>query len=215
MKCHIFKMLIQRYYDGELSPAEMAEYDNHIIKCEGCGELDRQYVAVFTALEGIEFLEPSPGFDRNVMAQVDISRYRVGVVRKAASALRSAWRGLPSPVRATGYIAAAFALFVAVYSPILSMIASGIRNLIGMVGSGIFLIQTFIKDPSLILNYMSFLEKYHVAWKILVKTVQRHVAGASMLYLILTVIIAGAMLYFVIRKARIAWRKGETHVGII
>ena len=112
MKCHLFRMIAQKYYDGELDPAGRAEYENHARECARCGEFDREYSFLFAALDDIETYEPSPEFNLRVMANVDVARYRVGAARKAWISIRSGWNRLPSAVRVTAAIAAVFGLFV-------------------------------------------------------------------------------------------------------
>ncbi|MBN2184169.1 MAG: zf-HC2 domain-containing protein [Candidatus Krumholzibacteriota bacterium] len=215
MKCHLFKMLIQKYYDGELDPAGNAEYENHAVECKECGKLDREYSAVLAALDGIELFEPSEQFNRNVMLHVDVARYKVGAARKAWISVRSGWNRLPTPLRVTGAIAAVFGLFVAVYTPILATFAFAMRKIIGIGASGIYLIRRAIEDPAIITHYLNSLQEYRVAGRLLVKTLQRQTEGISAGYLIIGILATVLSLYLIIRMTRMAWRKGETHVGII
>ena len=215
MKCHLFKMLIQKYYDGELDPAGSAEYENHVRECEACGKLDRQYSRVLTVLDGMELFEPSPLFDRNVMVHVDVSRYKVSAARKTWISIRSGWNNLPTPVRVTGATAAVFGLFVAVYSPILTSLVFAMRKVIGIGASGLYLLRRAIEDPAIITHYLNSLQEYRVAGRLLVRTLQRQAEGISAAYLGLGIIATVLSLYLIIRMTRMAWRKGETHVGII
>lgn len=214
MECHLFKMLVQKYHDGELDLAGMAEYENHFMECGECRRLDAQFAGVFSALDGIKLLEPSPGFDMNVMAHVDVARFRVSIARKAWISLRGLWQGLPKPLRVTGIAAPVFALFVAVYSPILLTMVLIAKKGVGVAGYGLYMIRKVVEDPSIIIHYLNLFEKYRVAGKILIKTAHRQAGGIPVTYSGLGIVIAVVMLVVIIRMTRIAWSKGETHVGI-
>jgi tetratricopeptide (TPR) repeat protein len=43
MDCHLFALLIERYYDGELDLAERSEYEHHRRLCASCRALDERY----------------------------------------------------------------------------------------------------------------------------------------------------------------------------
>lgn len=214
MNCDLFKMLIQRYHDGDLDLAGMAEYENHMRSCDGCRRLDSQFTGIFEALEGLELLQPSPDFNKNVMAGVDISRYKVRVSRKVWLSVRSFWRGLPAPVRATGIIASVFALFISVYTPFLLMMISAGKKLVAMTGSGLYIIRRIIDEPALMINYLNSFEKYRVAGKVLFKTIDRQIEGIPLTYYGLTAVAAAIVLFLVIRMTRTGWKKGEPHVSI-
>ncbi len=214
MKCHIFRMLVQRYHDGALDPAAMAEYENHLHGCDACRRLDSQFAGVFRALEKMELFKPSADFDRNVMANVNVARYRRTALRNAAISLRNFWEGFPAPLRISGIAAAVFALFTAIYTPFLYVMASAGRKLAELAGSGLYIARKMIDDPSLLVNYTNSIEKYRVAGRILLKTMQRQIAGMPLVYIGLTMIAVAGIMYLVIRMTRGAWRKGDTHAGI-
>ena len=215
MDCGLFRMLIQRYYDGELGLGEMAEYENHRQSCARCARLDAEFAGVFSALGGIAHFEPSEDFDAKVMARVDVSRYRVSAARKGWLALRGFWRGLPAPVRATGIVASVFAVFVGVYTPFLMMMLSALRSLAGYGMSGLYLLRRIVDDPDMLMNFLIRMEKYRVAARILLKTVQRQAEGIPLAAFVLTAVSAALIVYVLLRSTRGLWKKGETHVGII
>ncbi|MBU8920386.1 MAG: zf-HC2 domain-containing protein [Bacteroidales bacterium] len=214
MDCHLFKMLIQRYHDGELDRAGMAEYEEHRRSCHQCESLDTAFAGIFSVLEDMEVMEPDSDFNMRVMARVDVSRYKVRAARKVFLSVRSFWRGLPVPLQATGIISSIFVLFTAIYTPFLLMMMSAGKKLLGMTESGLYMIGRFFDDPQRILNYISSMEKYRVAGKILVKTIQRQVDGIPLTYFAMMAISAIVILYVVFRTAQGFWKKGETHVSI-
>ncbi len=215
MKCHLFRMIAQKYYDGELDPAARAEYENHARECARCGEFDREYSVLFAALGDIEIFEPSPEFNLGVMANVDVARYRVGAARKAWISIRSGWNRLPAAVRVTAAITAVFGLFVSVYTPILESFAIGARKIIEIGASGIYLIRRTVEDPTIITHYINALKEYQVAGKLLVKTLMRQMEGITAAHLMIGIAAAAISLYLIIKMTRLAWGKGETHVGVI
>jgi hypothetical protein len=214
MNCHLFKMLIQRYHDGELDRGDMAEYEEHRRNCHQCERLDMTFSGIFTVLEDMEVIEPPSDFNMKVMARVDVSRYKVRAARKVFLSVRGFWRGLPVPVQATGIISSVFALFIAIYTPFLLMMVSSGEKLLGMTESALYVIRRFFDDPQRILNYISSVEKYRVGGKLLVKTLQRQVADVPLTYFAVTAIAATVILYIIFRTAHGFWKKGETHVSI-
>lgn len=215
MDCRSFRMLIQKYHDGDLSLAEMAEYENHRAGCAECARLDGQFAGVFSALGSIGHFEPSPEFNARVMAHVDVARYRVSAFTKVMRAVRGFWRGLPAPVRATGLTASVFALFVSVYTPFLMMMLSALRRTAEYAMSSLYIIRRLFDDPDMLMSFLISLEKYRVAARILLKTVQRQAEGVPMSAFVLTAGSVVLIMYFVIKGTRGLWKKGETHVGVL
>ncbi|MBN1164091.1 MAG: zf-HC2 domain-containing protein [Candidatus Krumholzibacteriota bacterium] len=214
MRCELFSMLVQRYHDGELSAVEMAEYKNHLRDCAACRRIDAEYAGMFVLLESIHLFQPSEDFDSKVMARVDISRYRVGLARRAGKGLRKYWNGLPVPLRSTALIASIFALFVAVYSPIIYTLIGAGRRLVALAGSGLYIAQKIWEDPVIVTNYLDSVTNYRIAGKIIFDTLQRQLLGIPIAHITLTVTAVLVILVVVIRMTRVAWKKGETHVGI-
>lgn len=215
MKCRHVQNLMQRYHDGELDAAERASYENHLASCDACRELDAGYAAVFAALGGLPLAEPSAGFDGKVMARVDVSRYRASVAKRLVTFVRAGWDLLPAPVRTVTEIAAVFAVFTAVYTPILGMIARAARWIVTVAGSGVYIVRRVIEDPSVIGRFLETSTNYRLAVKILVETFERRISGISVAHLVLGVLAAAVVLVVIARATRTAWNKGETHVGIL
>jgi hypothetical protein len=215
MNCRHFEMLIQKYYDGELDAVEMAEYENHLGSCPSCLGLDAQFAAVFGALDEIPLAEPSPGFDTNVMAMVDVARYRKSAFSRAGVAIRGGWDRLPFPARVAGGIAAVFGLFIAVYTPMIGMIAAATGRAATFVGSGLYIMRRVIEDPSVIGNYLATSTNYRLAGKILLETFEKQVSGIQLSHIVIAGLSAAVLVVLVVRATRTAWSKGETHVSII
>ncbi len=215
MNCRHFEMLIQKYHDGEVGAAERAEYENHFASCPSCRELDAQFAVVFGALDGIPLAEPSPGFDSGIMARVDVTRYRKSVASRAGVAVRSGWDRIPFPARVAAGIAAVFGLFVAVYTPMIGMIAAAAGGAVTYVGSGLYIAKRIIEDPAVIGKYLATSTNYRLAGRILLETFERQVSGIQLSYLVIAGLSAVVIVGLVVRATRIVWRKGETHVSII
>lgn len=215
MQCGHVRNLMQRYHDGELSSAERAAYESHLASCGACRALDARIAAVFAALGGLPLAEPPAGFDASVMARVDVSRYRASVAKRLSAAVRSGWDLLPAPVRISAEAAAVFALFTAVYTPILGVIARGARWVVMVAGSAIYLARRVIEDPSIIGRFLETSTNYPLAAKILAQTFERRVSGISVLHLALGGLALAVALILIARATRISWNKGETHVGIL
>ncbi len=215
MNCRHFEMLIQKYHDGELDVPERAEYESHLASCHSCRELDMQFAAVFGALDEIPLAEPSPGFDAGVMARVDVARYRKSALSRAGTAVRGGWDRLPFPARVASGIAAVFGLFIAVYTPMIGMIASAAGRSATFVGAGLYIARRIIADPSVIGNYLATSTNYRLAGRILLETVEKQVSGIQLSHLVIAGLSTVVLVVLIVRATRIAWSKGETHVSII
>ena len=214
MDCHLFKLLIQRYYDGELEAVEIAEYEQHRRSCERCRALDAEFASLFSVLEGIPLFEPSADFNSEVMARVDVARYRESPARKAAGLFGGAWNRLPAPVRITGSITAVFALFVSTYRPMLDLLLIGLKWVAALFGT-IAVLTTEL--PSLmghLAEQFSSMRNYEVALKTIFHAFHSIISEFSLAYGI-GAALAVAVLLVLIRVARIAIGKGETHASVI
>lgn len=215
MECHLFRMLIQKYYDGELDAVERAEYENHRRLCEGCRAMDRRVAGVFEALGEIPLLEPSGDFNRAVLARVDISRYRVGAIRRAFRALGGAWALVPVPIRAGGAIAAVFMLFITAYRPLLFFLISMSEKASTYIGASLFILREMVKRSGTVIKYWSSSTNYRVAGETLLRTFQRVAAGVPLYHIGIAIVVLLIILLVTVRTARVAWRRGETHVGVL
>ena len=214
MECHLFKVLIQRYHDGELEPVEIAEYEQHRRSCELCRELDAEFAGVFAALEGIPRLEPSVDFNSSVMARVDVARYRKSPARKAVGVFGWTWGRLPAPVRITGTITAVFALFVSAYRPLLDILLGALQATATLFGSAIVLTRELPRLMNHLLEQLNSFKNYEVALKTIINAFQGIASELNINY-ILAAALAVAVLLFLIRMARVASGKGETHASVI
>ena len=215
MNCRHFEMLIQKYHDGELDAVEVAAYENHLESCPSCMELDVQFAAVFGALDEIPLAEPSLRFDANVMARVDVARYRKSALSRAGVAIRGGWDRLPFPARVASGIAAVFGLFIAVYTPMIGMIAATTGKAATLVGSGLYIVRRVIEDPSVIGNYLATSTNYKLAGRILLETFEKQVSGIQLSHIVIAGLSAAVLVVLIVRATRTAWSKGETHVSII
>jgi len=215
MNCRHFEMLIQKYHDGELDTAGMAEYEAHLAACRSCRDMDMRFAAVFEALDGIPLAEPSAGFDSGVMARVHVARYRKSAASRAGAAVRNGWDRIPFPARVASGIAAVFGLFIAVYTPMLGMIASAAGRTASLAGSGFYIARRIIEDPSVIGSYLATSTNYRLAGRILLSTFERQISGIQLSHLLMAGLAAAVLIVLVVRATRIAWSKGETHVSII
>ena len=215
MNCRHFEMLIQKYHDSELGAAERAEYESHLASCASCMELDMQFAAVFGALDGMPLAEPSPGFDSSVMARVDVARYRKSAASRAGATVRNGWDRIPFPARVAAGIAAVFGLFIAVYTPMIGMIAAAAGKVATFAGSGLYIGKRVIENPSMIGNYLATSTNYRLAGRILLETVEKQVSGIQLSHLVIAGLSTVVLVILVVRATRIAWSKGETHVSII
>ena len=214
MECHLFGLLIQRYYDDDLGAVERAEYENHRRTCAPCLEKDRQFAAVFNSLGNIPLFEPAEDFNEKVLSRVDISRYRASAIRKAMNALGAAWDWVPTPVRVGTVLAGAFVLFITAYRPFLDlMIAVGNRTLT-FFGSGLILIKELAGRSETLIKYFGSANNLKVAGETLLRTMQKLIATIPVSHVALVTAAVLIALVIIIRTARVAWKRGETHVGI-
>ena len=214
MDCHLFEILVQRYYDGELDPVAISEYERHRQGCEACRAFDAEYAAVFGALGDIPRFEPSEGFDAAVMSKVDVSRYRVSVARRSAHLFGSAWNRMPAPVRVGSTLAAVFALFITVYRPLLQLLIDMARGTATFIGSMLLLTRELPDMLSETMQGLGALESYRIAGETLLNALRRVASALPLTYILIPIIVI-ALLPVLMRITRAIAKKGETHAGII
>ena len=214
MECHLFKILIQRYFDGDLEPVEIAEYEQHRRSCEACRKLDAEFTSVFAALEGIPRLEPSVDFNSRVMARVDVARYRKSPARKVVGIFGGTWRHLPAPVRITGTITDVFALFISAFRPLLDILLGVLQATAALFGSVIVLTRELPRLMDNLVGQLNSFKNYEVALRTIINAFQSIASELNITY-ILAAALAVAVLLFLIRMARVASGKGETHASVI
>ncbi|UCF05052.1 MAG: zf-HC2 domain-containing protein [bacterium] len=215
MDCHLFHMLIQRYYDGLLDAIERADYENHRRTCPACRLADSEHATVFRALDGIPRLVPSQSFNAKVLAQVDISRYRVGAAKKVSNAIGRGWFWIPFPVRVGIGISAVFALFVTAYGPFIDFFASLGERFTALIGSGMIAVRELAIRSETLIKSLGSATNYRLAGEVLLATFQRWIAGLPLSYIVMATAVMIIVLLFAIRAARTAWSKGETHVSVL
>jgi len=215
MECRLFRLLIQRYYDGELEPAERAEYENHRRRCEACRSLDERFALIAGALDGLPLFEPSLDFDRKVLSQVDIGAYRVGPARRAVRAAGRIWNAVPVPVRNGSLIAALGFFFIAVYKPLLDYMITTIRHGAETFWTGTIFVRALLDKMEAIWKGAGAARNYEIVGQTLLRAFHRYAAGmntAQIAAAIASLILVAVVLHRMLGAAR---RKGETNVGIL
>lgn len=215
MECHLFRLLIQRYHDGELEPAERAEYENHRRRCEACRALDMRFSLVTGALDGLPRFEPSSDFDRRVLSQVDIGAYRVSPARRAVRAAGRGWNAVPVPVRNGSLVAALGLFFIAVYKPLLDYMIAVIRHGAETFWTGTIFARALLGKIETIWRGAGAVRNYEIVGQTLFRAFHRYAAGLNAVQIaaaILSLILVAVVLRRMLGAAR---GKGETHVGIL
>lgn len=215
MECHLFQLLIQRYYDGELEPAERAEYENHRRRCEECRSLDGSFALIAGALDGLTLFEPSPGFDRKVLSQVDAGAYRVSPARRAVRAAGRGWNAMPVPARNGSLIAVLGFFFIAVYKPLLDYMIVTIRHGAEALWTGTIIVRALIEKMEVIWKGAGAVRNYEIVGQTLLRAFHRYAAGMNAHQIaaaVVSLILVAVVLHRMLGAAR---RKGETHVGIL
>jgi len=214
MDCNLFKLLIQKYYEGELSPVERAEYESHRSSCENCMKLDREFAIIFSTLDEIPMYEPSADFDSRVLSRIDISRYRKGVVSRLLGTLSSYWYGLPAPARfvtTAGIII--FALIVSV-NPALDVFIAGLSKGTIFLTWIVNQLQTIFDRLAPTFSAIFSIEIYEIAGRTILRAFKLTAGSEMFRGISLTILIVVLMIAFfeIIRKQ--SRRKGETNVCV-
>jgi anti-sigma factor RsiW len=215
MECDLYRLLIQRYHDGELEPSERAEYENHRRRCEACRALDARFALVAGALDVIPRFEPSPGFDARVMSRVDVAAYRVGPARRAARAAGRAWNAAPIPARNASIIATVGIFFIAVYKPLLDYLIATVRHGAETLWTGALFARALLERIETIWKSSGAVRNYEIVGQTLLRALHRYFAGmnaAQVAAAIVSLVVIAVVLRRTVGAAR---RKGETHVGIL
>jgi hypothetical protein len=215
MECDLYRLLIQRYHDGELEPAERAEYENHRRRCAACRAMDERFALVAGALDGFPRFEPSPDFDARVLSRVDVAAYRVGPARRAARAAGRAWNAVPIPARNGSVIAAVGLFFIAVYKPLLDYMLATIRHGAEVLWTGTIFARALLERIETIWKSVGAVRNYEIVGQTLLRALHRYSAGMDAAHAaaaIVSVVVIAVVLRRMLGAAR---RKGETHVGIL
>jgi len=214
MDCHLFRLLMQRYYDGELEPAERAEFENHRRGCEACRAEDAAFASVFALLESVPRFEPRSDFDARVLARVDAAAYRVRPARKAARAIGRAWNAVPVPLRNAAIVAASGAFFVTLYRPLLKYLISVVGDGASSAWSAALMLRAFAEKMIVAWKDTGTLRNYEVVGQTLHRTFLRMLGGMHPHEAAL-IVVSIAVAVVVIYRMAAARRKGETHVGLV
>jgi hypothetical protein len=215
MECDLYRLLIQRYHDGELEPAERAEYENHRRRCEACRALDERFAFVAVALDTLPRFEPSSDFDARVLSRVDIAAYRVSPARRAVRAAGRAWNAVPIPARNGSIIAAVALFFIAVYKPLFDYMLVTIRHGAEALWTGAIFAKALFERIETIWRSAGAVRNYEIVGQTLLRALHRYAAGmnaAQIAAAIVSLVVIAVVLHRMLGAAR---RKGETHVGIL
>lgn len=215
MKCHLFRLLIQQYHDGELDPAERAEYENHRRQCAACRAMDGRFALLVRALDDVPCLEPSADFNRRVLSHVDVASYRLSPAAAALRAIGGAWNGMPIALRNGGIVVAICAAFIAVYKPLLDYMIVTIGQGAATLWSATMLIRELGGRIAPLLRSIGAARSYEVVGQTLLRAFHHMVSGVTPVQTI--VAIASLVLVAVVlrRTLEAARRKGETNVCIL
>lgn len=215
MDCRLFSLLIERYYDGELDAAERAEYENHRRGCEGCRALDARYALIDSALARMPLFEPSPEFNKKVMARVDVSAYRKSPAERALGALGALWNAAPAPVRNGAAIATVCVVFIAIYKPLLDSMVAVLRQGADGLWSGMMFMKAFLGKAEVVWEGIGALETYRVVGQTLARALQRYAAGLHPVQVAAALAASIVIVFVLYRTLGAARGKGETNVGIL
>ena len=215
MECNLFGLLMRRYHDGELGPAERAAYEQHRASCADCRALDKRYAGVVAALEAAPRWEPSPDFNARVLARVNMRQYRVGPVERAVRAFGRTWEIIPGPAKTAGALAAWLTIFIAAYGPFLDLVIRALGKGAAALSGSFAMLKDIVLDSGLLRWNLSTLRNYELAGETLLRVARRLFAGVHPVEAALVLIALAAAAWFIVRTVGNARRKGETHVGIL
>ena len=213
MDCHLFEMLIQRYYDGELDPVAISDYERHRHGCDRCRALDAEYAALFGVLGGIPRFEPSERFDAAVMSRIDVSRYRVNTLKRFAGIFGGTWNRMPASIRVGASLTAVFALFITIYRPFLRFLIDILQGTATFIGSILLLTRELPNMGSDLMESLGALENYRIAGETLLNALKRVVSAVPLSHILIPIAVV-ILLPFLVRITRAIAKKGETHAGL-
>ena len=215
MDCDLFRLLIQKYYDGELDPAEKARFETHRANCAECRAVENGFLEVFETLQVMSHFQPSEQFNNRVMAEVDTCKYRENALRKFARDINWKWNAVPSWARIAGSLAAAFVFFMYIFRPVYLEMVEAARKAVLFLLSAAVLLRRAGDLYERFINYLNSDPGFIVAARVLMgKTVQflREIPAG---YYVVGALIAFLIIYMMLKLTRTSWRKGESHVSVI
>jgi hypothetical protein len=214
MECRLFEIMIQKYYDGELSLSERARYENHRAQCERCRKLDADYALVFEGLGDMEIYHPSADFDKRVLAAVDISRYRASVMGRILRRIEFVWQRVPSFARITGVLVVFFIIFLTVFRPLLNVTLQWSERFVNILGSAIVAIQKLAERGPVIVSHLISIESYRAAGETLLDVASRLIAESPVFIVAILSVVLLVILFLIVGRTRLTGKKGENHVSI-
>ena len=119
---------------GELSAAEAAVVESHLVGCTRCLEEVEEWRALFGALGDLPGIDPTPGFADTVMARVDV---RSAWAERVSALMR--WL-MPRTTAAWALLAAALSLPALVYAGVFAWLAQ--QPWFTMAAASVFIRQT-------------------------------------------------------------------------
>jgi len=214
MECHLFRLLIQRYYDGELDPAQRSEYENHRRGCGECRAQDGRFAFLVGALDNVPRFEPSADFNRRVLSHVDVAAYRVSVPRAALRAIGRGWNGMSIPLRNSAVVVAVCAVFIAVYKPLLDYVIMTARQGAEALWSGTLLVQELGDKIALIWRSIGTVQSYEIVGQTLLRAFHHIVSGLNPVQVAVAIAAVVFVAVALHRVFGVAQRKGESDVCI-
>lgn len=215
MECRLFALLIQRFHDGELDAVVRAEYEQHRRGCAACRGLDERYAVVARALGAMPVYEPSPDFNRLVLARVDIAAYRASPARRVFAAVERSWNGCPIPVRRGVVAAALAALVIGVYKPLFDAVVRTVGEGVDGLWESMRFMHGLIGAAAGVWKASGAARNYEVVGETLLRALGRPAAGFHPVQLIALAALAAAAAVVLLRSHGSARRKGETNVCVL
>jgi len=215
MDCDLFRLLIQKYYDGELDPAESARFEAHRRECAECGAAENEFLDVFETLQGMGHFQPSEQFDSRVMARVDTGRYRENILRKFVRDINWKWNAVPAWARVAGALAAAFVFFMYVFRPVYLEAVEVARKAVLFLLSAAVLLRRTGDLYERAINYLNSDPGFIVAARVLTGKIAQFLKELPAGYYAAGALIAVLIIYMMLKLTRTSWRKGESHVSVI
>lgn len=99
MECHFYKNRIQDYFDGQLDEIEERELEAHAAYCESCAEDLAEMEALFIGLLEMPPVKVDASFSEEVLAAIDVQRYRVRPRDVLGEVFRIPGQVMPAPAR--------------------------------------------------------------------------------------------------------------------
>ncbi len=215
MDCHLFTLLIQKYYDGELERAIEAEFETHLAECEECRAIECRYSEAFSALEGMGVYKTPPEFNDRVMAHVNVRKYRKNLFAEIAGTLYRRWNLLPAYIRVGGAVTGVFALFMYIFRPVFLYMLSTGESLLNFAASAVAVLKESRVGLDIIVNYFKSDPEFILAATILFQKLKGMTVEIPIGYFVSAFVLVCLVVLMVAGVSRSSWRKGDSHVGFI